>query len=60
MAGRVAIKSIFEGDLEAEKYKQFGASPGMVIYWVYNSGLVSVLTVDKVEWPIRSLKVNLY
>ncbi len=31
---------------------------GMVIYWVYNSGLVSVLTVDKVEWPIHSVKVK--
>ena len=32
---------------------------GMMIFWVYNSGLTSVLTVDKVDVPIKSLEVRL-
>jgi len=32
---------------------------GMVIFWVYNSGLISVLTVDKAHVEIKSFEVNL-
>ncbi len=32
---------------------------GMIIFWVYNSGLTSVLTVDKVDMQIKSLEVKL-
>jgi hypothetical protein len=32
---------------------------GMVLLWIYNSGLTSVLTVDKVDMPIKSLEVKL-
>ena len=33
---------------------------GMVIFWVYNSGLTSVLTVDKADLPIKSFEVRFY
>ncbi len=33
---------------------------GMVIFWVYNSGLISVLTVDKAELQVKSLEVKLF
>jgi hypothetical protein len=33
---------------------------GMVIFWVYNSGLISVLTVDKAHVEIKSFEVKLY
>ena len=29
---------------------------GAFIFWTYNAGLVSHLTVDKIEWPIKSLQ----
>jgi hypothetical protein len=32
---------------------------GMVIFWVYNSGLTSVLTVEKLDMQIKSLEVKL-
>jgi len=32
---------------------------GMVIFWVYNSGLISVLTVDKAHLEIKSFEVKL-
>ncbi len=31
---------------------------GMVILWIYNSGLTSVLTVDKLDMQIKSLEVR--
>jgi hypothetical protein len=33
---------------------------GMVLFWVYNSGLTSFLTVEKVDLPIKTLEVKLH